>query len=1095
MTDGSRTSGSRRLLDPARVLLEFSTEAAYIAEVDGPLVWLAPSVSNVLGRDPESLLGRRVRDLVIPEDRDRSRRWRDLLMESSVESRAVTAEPLRFAKGNGDVVWCTVTARLVFDDEGRPIGITGAIRDVDDLVRSRDRATHENQHLHEALDAQQDPWVTAVAVRDELGEISDFRFEEVNRAAAQFHELPTDDMAGRTFSEVYGSDAAAPDVRAGAEVVSTGAPIVLNDQWSSVAQARGRPSTWLDIRITAIGPQRLIYTWRDVTERHRAQEARADALSLLQTVMDAQIEPHAILRAVREADGQIVDFVYEDCNSAAAEFEGWPRADIVGRTLREVSPTRAEAELDIADCRSVLLSGEPIIQNEIVTDYVRADGRPIVSDGRIVPIDGERVSYSWRDVTERYLGQESLAEAFGLLRAVMDAQIEPHAILRAVRDSAGLIIDFVYDDCNEAAAEFEGHARDELIGHPLTETTATAHDAAYDIRICAAVLESGEATVQNDVATGYIRADGRPIVVDLRVVPVGSDRVSYTWRDVTDRYEDERRLRESEQRFRLLTEASSDVVYVAGLDGRITWVAPTITKSLGWRTAEWVGHLPGEFFHPDDAVGSSEDLAVEGPGGHDGLHNRPEARRIRTADGAYRWMSVHHAALHDSDGRLLGVSGAMKDVDQLVQARLQILEAHDTLRAVMDNQVDPHEILEAVRDPDGRIVDFTVVDYNEAAERFEGAQGGSLVGRRLTEFYASQKDAEDDISFASQVVTTGAPVMVNDEPTETVDAQGRPIRLDIRIVSIGGDRVSYGWRDVTDRYEGQQRLAESEARFRLLAENMSDVVVLVTNGIIEWISPSVEWVLGWTVDELSGHPSTEIVHPDDLDAVAASWQSVAEGALPRIRFRARERLGTSHWMEASGTVMTTESGRRVVLGARVVDAEVEARTRLEQMARHDELTGLINRHAVFELLDRAMSGDQRQGGEVAVLFCDLDGFKGVNDQYGHSAGDQLLRTVGERVQAAVRGGDVVARIGGDELLVVLQGVGGLDDAIRVAEKVRQAISFPVDVAGGSARVSGSIGVGIARAGQTVDDLVAAVDQAMYEAKRSGKDAVVAVRPN
>ena len=1093
MADTSRASGSRRLLDPARVLLEYSTEAAYIAETEGALVWLAPSVENVLRRPAEQLMGRRMRDLVAAEDRERANAWRDQLMGAPTGASAITTDPILFARGDGTTVWCTVTARVVTDDDGTPVGVTGAIRDVDDLIRSRDRAAHENRHLHEALDAQEDPWVTAIAVRNEAGEITDFRFEDVNRAAAQFHQRAITDMTGRTFAEVYGAESALPDVRAGAWVLATGHPIVLNDQWSSVSQAHGRQDTWLDIRLSLVGPDRILYVWRDVTDRHQVQLELAGALERLRAVMDAQIEPHAILRAVRDANDMIVDFVFEDCNEAAAEFEGHTRGALLGRTLREVAPTTVEADIDVSDCRLVLETGRPIIQNEVVTQYVRPDGRPIVTDGRIVPVDQDTVSYVWRDVTDRHHEQESLTDAFGLLRAVMDAQIEPHAILRAVRDADDVIVDFVYEDCNEAAVVFEGRPRDALIGHRLADTCATAQDAAYDIRICAAVLTSGEPTVQNDVATGYLRADGRPIIVDLRIVPVDGERVSYNWRDVTDRFEDERRLRESEERFRLLTEASSDVVYLAGLDGRITWVAPTIVRSLGWRPANWVGHLPGEFFHPEEQSSTPEPARLSDVPGSETIRRR-EARRIRTAEGSYRWMAVRHTPLHDSDGRLLGVSGSMKDVDQLVEAQLEILEAHNTLRAVMDNQVDPHEILEAVRDDEGRIIDFVVVDLNRAAERFEGAPAESLVGKRLTEFYRSQKDAVEDVAMCAEAVITGIPVTRNDEPSEEIDAQGRAIRIDIRIVSIGGDRVSYVWRDVTDRFESQQRLTESEARFRLLAENMSDVVVLVTNGVVEWASPSIERVLGWSVRELLGTPPTDFVHPDDVGPVTASWQSVSDGALPRIRFRARERSGTSHWLEASGTVMTSHGERRVVVGARVVDAEVEARSRLERIASQDELTGLINRHAVFEMLDRAMTGDLRRGRELAVLFCDLDGFKVVNDEFGHAAGDALLRAVAARVQEAVRSGDVVARIGGDELLVVLQGVRDLEDAIQVAEKVRSAIGLPVEVPGGVVRVSGSIGVGLAQPGQSVDALVADADRAMYNAKRTGKDAVVAVRP-
>jgi diguanylate cyclase (GGDEF)-like protein len=128
-----------------------------------------------------------------------------------------------------------------------------------------------------------------------------------------------------------------------------------------------------------------------------------------------------------------------------------------------------------------------------------------------------------------------------------------------------------------------------------------------------------------------------------------------------------------------------------------------------------------------------------------------------------------------------------------------------------------------------------------------------------------------------------------------------------------------------------------------------------------------------------------------------------------------------------------------------------------------------------------------------MVFCDLDDFKAVNDTYGHSGGDALLRSIARRLERAVRSGDIVARIGGDELLVVLNGVRDLDDAVSIAEKLRAEVRQPTPVPGGTATVTASVGVALAEPGEGIDDIVARADAAMYEAKRSGKDRVVTIR--
>ena len=129
-----------------------------------------------------------------------------------------------------------------------------------------------------------------------------------------------------------------------------------------------------------------------------------------------------------------------------------------------------------------------------------------------------------------------------------------------------------------------------------------------------------------------------------------------------------------------------------------------------------------------------------------------------------------------------------------------------------------------------------------------------------------------------------------------------------------------------------------------------------------------------------------------------------------------------------------------------------------------------------------------------MVFCDIDAFKSVNDDFGHSAGDAVLRAVATRISGAVRSGDTVARVGGDEILVVLDGVHDVDEATAIADKVRLAVKECVPVDGGEVCPTLSIGVTVARAGESVDALVTRADEAMYQAKRGGRDRVIQITP-
>jgi diguanylate cyclase (GGDEF)-like protein len=160
---------------------------------------------------------------------------------------------------------------------------------------------------------------------------------------------------------------------------------------------------------------------------------------------------------------------------------------------------------------------------------------------------------------------------------------------------------------------------------------------------------------------------------------------------------------------------------------------------------------------------------------------------------------------------------------------------------------------------------------------------------------------------------------------------------------------------------------------------------------------------------------------------------------------------------------------------------------LSRQARHDTLTGLPNRAALTELLRTALDRSRLVGSEVAVLFIDLDGFKLINDSLGHPAGDELLVRVAERIQAAIRAGDVVARLGGDEFVVVLGDVDGIATATNAAERIGEQLERPFRISGNNATISASIGIALANADcLSIDDLLRKADMAMYEAKASGR---------
>lgn len=153
------------------------------------------------------------------------------------------------------------------------------------------------------------------------------------------------------------------------------------------------------------------------------------------------------------------------------------------------------------------------------------------------------------------------------------------------------------------------------------------------------------------------------------------------------------------------------------------------------------------------------------------------------------------------------------------------------------------------------------------------------------------------------------------------------------------------------------------------------------------------------------------------------------------------------------------------------------------MAHHDELTGLPNRSLLLDRFNQAVAQGARQGKQVALLFVDLDGFKSVNDRFGHTAGDRLLQQVAKRLTACIRACDTVCRFGGDEFVIMLPEVGSMDDAATVAEKIRAQVSAPYVVSDSTLMVTASIGTAVYPVdGWEYGDLIEQSDMDMYRAK-------------
>ena len=311
-------------------------------------------------------------------------------------------------------------------------------------------------------------------------------------------------------------------------------------------------------------------------------------------------------------------------------------------------------------------------------------------------------------------------------------------------------------------------------------------------------------------------------------------------------------------------------------------------------------------------------------------------------------------------------------------------------------------------------------------------------------------------------------------------------------------------RDISERKRAQEEIekaaaavARSEEHYRLLSSNLYDAVLHMNDdSVVTWVSPSLKRVLGYDPEDWTGHPVTDFLVPDDAARAHANIEHCITRSEPVIaRYTAYDTAGRLHHAESYATPYLKTDGTRhgIVVSFHLIDEQVAMEAELERRARTDELTSLLNRQEVFERIEAYGGKHPRTGQAIAVFFCDMDKFKTVNDTYGHAAGDEVLRVMADRIRHCLRStDDLGARVGGDELLVVLHGVQDLPNAVAIAEKLRLSAAEPIAIPGGTIRTTVSIGVTLARPGEKTGDLIARADEAMYRAKEHGRNQVIPI---
>jgi diguanylate cyclase (GGDEF)-like protein/PAS domain S-box-containing protein len=516
---------------------------------------------------------------------------------------------------------------------------------------------------------------------------------------------------------------------------------------------------------------------------------------------------------------------------------------------------------------------------------------------------------------------------------------------------------------------------------------------------------------------------------------------------------------------------------ITGLDGRYQRVNRSFAEMVGRDRYELIGVAVREITHPDDVDADIEAMARMASGEQDSY--RSEKRYVRP-DGSVVWTQLAVKLVSDDAGpshflsQMIDISERKAFEDALATSE----ERFRSLSASAPNGIYALDLQGRLLYANDRLVELTGLSHDQLTgtgwldmihpderERVVSESGPAAVERRLaTEFRIVRPD--------------GAVRWVRTRASELRGSSGEHAGF------VGS------LEDVTSELEALREISAREAEYRMLAENSSDFLARhAPDGTYRYCSPACVAITGYSPEELIGTSPFRLVAAEDRDAVRAYARLVSEREEPATAaYRLRCKDGQLRWLETTARAVRDDAGvRELVSVTRDISERKQAEIELSHAALHDTLTGLPNRALFLDRLGLALRRTERRSGSVAVLFCDLDRFKVVNDSLGHDAGDRLLVDVAGRIVTALRPADTVARFGGDEFTILCEDIAGEIEAATIAQRIVDVFRDPFLLEDGEVFLATSVGIAIARGNDDrAEDLIRDADAAMYRAKERGK---------
>ena len=746
------------------------------------------------------------------------------------------------------------------------------------------------------LAALPDPLFILEAVRDPDGTVVELTYKFLNEASARLYGMSVDEVVGHGQCELF------PTVR----------ELGIWDTYLGVIESG--PPTSFDVpsfnengvegsfRLTAtkFGDGLLVLA-NDTTVQVKAEKALETDRAGLRATVDSLLDPAVRFEAVRDENGEIVDFVYVDANAAACAYDRMTYEELVGSRLLTLLPGHVGTGL-LEMYAHVVQTGEPLILDDYVYPGELLGGDERHHDIRAARV-GDGLVYTWRDVTDRDVAQRRL-------RASYDSMLDPHVLYEAIRDEGGEVIDFRFVDANLAACEYNRLSRERLIGSTIAqEYPGFIHDPTRVA--CAQVLATGEPLVLDDASWDRPRlVAGHVRHFDVRAARVSESLLSVTWRDSTKRQE----AADYANRMAAVVEQTHDaIIGVSFPDTLATSWNPGAERMYGYAAEEVVGKT-AFILIPKDQLEQSKALVTQISAGEPVTDL--ETVRIRK-DGTKIPVSMSSSPIRDTKGETVGFSTIHRDITREKEAR----EYANKMAAVVAYSGDAIV---------GGTPEGIITGWNPAAARMYGYTAQEIIGTsgyKLTPKHLRHQSraTADQIQAGQQVQRLETERLRKDGTVFPASVTISPVRdADGALVGISAIH-----RDLTEQKEAA-RLTRS-----MIEAGLDSMVSISPDSIITDANQAMVSLTGVPRDELIG--TSFFGYFTEPDKAEQGFQQALEvGSVTDYPLTLSHHDGREWFVEVQCNAATYRDLRGGVLGVFAVARDMTAQLQAQQeIAEHD----------------------------------------------------------------------------------------------------------------------------------------------------------------